>query len=292
MKVAERLKTHNQFSSHACIHFSLEFWLMAEPKLYQNLRQLPPELLDRFSSFLNSSLYKVRQDSRALWAALLPYYPQFDVADHHLFETALPRTEYNEGRVRILRSYLSSHLEQFLAIIELEKDQTLRSRLLRRSAERFKLPQLSKKIWQSNRTFEPWHPELDLEEFILLNEKLRLSVRHQNRSAKHDLQAVILPLDHFYITTRLKYLCGMVDPSIQTDEGPPSPALEEIKALYYALEDNVKGLSAMYFHLLHVLLGDQYNLHYFKLKALLSAHHADLEPNEAINLYTLSLIHI
>jgi hypothetical protein len=260
---------------------------MAIPKLYGNLARLPDKVLDRFTLYLQSPLHHTHRETTALWLALRPHHPTFEISDEALFASAFPEKKYDNARLRVLRSYLVEHLAQFLALSELDLDRPLSHRLVRRSARRYLLEHVDKAAWESQTDSFFGEPERAMEEYILSEDRLSLNVRQDNRGEQHDLHVVLKPLDIFYVTTRLKYLCAILDPTNRKVTVTEEAGLQEIIALYEALDLREQPLTTIYFHILKLFIGEEEEAHLPQFRALLKAHHAQIEAKERVCLYTL-----
>jgi hypothetical protein len=259
---------------------------MALPKLYMILRQLPEKVLDQFTRYLESPFHNTHGETVRLWQHLSPHHPNYEISDDAVFVQAFPERPYDNARLRVLRTYLMDHLEDFLVLQELGHNAIDRRRLLRNAAVRYGLGHLRKEAWDTIAGPVFFEPELALEEFVLRRDALQAAMLHQNRSLLHDLNFVLKPLDIFYVVQKLKYFCALAEPITNHDPLVQNPELGQVLALYAALDLHSQPLAAIYFHLLHLYLGPDKEAHTTELSKLLQLHHRSLDPKEMLNVYT------
>lgn len=259
---------------------------MALPKLYQNLQQIPEKILERFTQYLQSPFFHSHEETLELWMSLRLYSPHFEVSDKDLYCVAFPEKTYDNSRLRVLRSYLYNHLENFLQHLELEARQKDRNRLLRVAAFRYSLPQLNKAAWEPIGNPIYWEPEDAYDEFVLRRDRLRNEVKGANRHSILESK-VLEPLDSFYVIQRLKYLCVLAEPITNSDPIMLKPEIELVFDLYKQFELHQQPLAAIYFHLLRLYVAEDPNENLENLDKLLDKFREQLDPNEVINIYTI-----
>lgn len=258
---------------------------MSVPKLYQNLALIPPKDLERFTQFLHSPYHHLHAETRQLWKVLATHHPGFEVTDETLFDTAFPGKQYDNARLRVLRTYLFDLLEQFLAQEELQSNPRVQARLVRMANARLSLPNISGKYLSHKEEPQFQNTSQALEEFFLMEDELRTSIRSRNRGEKRDFPRIMHPLDVYYLSHKLRFFCVMTDPSAMQSGPHDIPGLEEMLALCEVLDLTREPLIAVYYHLLLMFLDRDREKNLQIFTRLLREHGSLLDSFEKGNCY-------
>lgn len=259
---------------------------MAIPKLYRILQQIPAKWIDSFGMWLESPLHHQHSEAKELWRVLRIYAPEYGVSDEVLFGEAFPKAAYDNARLRVLRNHLLVELESFMVWKELDGDEGLKDRLLRKISLRVKSFEMGKGAWEASEPPVIGDTGGALRSFLMAEQKLERAISYGTRYAEHDLDSVVDPLNTFYVITRLKYYCAQADPMTRLAPLERDGEMDLIFLLFASKGLEAEPLAAIYFHLLQLFLGEPPESHLPALKHLLAAHHGALDPFETLNLYT------
>lgn len=263
---------------------------MRLPKLYQNLKKLPAKVLTRFTKYLESPFFNQHSETLELWQALCRFAPDYAVDDETLFQAAFPEKKYDNARLRVLRTYLFEHLEAFLIQQELNEAQGLKHRLLRKAVSRYEIEFSSPAAWESQTSPPYFAAEEALSEFLLREDLFAHSIKTRNFDAARDKASVAIPLDVYYLTLRLKFLCAQINPNLRRGEKEETPAgLNSILSLVDELNLLHEPLIALYYHLLKIFQGQETEKNLALCRQTLASHGPQMDSVEQINGYAFLL---
>lgn len=233
-------------------------------------------------------------DLAPLVEAVQAGHPSFDMGDEVLWAKAYPGREFNDARLRILRSYLKNMLEDFIVSRELEEDVAgkqllLAKALLRReglpSAERL-LARVRRELPQPAMKLHTWEHAQLLEELTLdlAAQQLRVGPDYRWDTLLDQVRAVAL-------TKQLRLLAAIAG----TNGFQANKSAKVVLAQQEVLE-SVDGellhrepLAAIFFNLLQLLLGK--SVGHSPVLGLLATHAMEMSSVERLNIYGLLINH-
>jgi len=181
-------------------------------KLFSLLRHLSKLELKRLKGFITSGLGGPSGKSLELLGAITPFYPQFKdekLNKRWLHETLFPGTTFQEQNLRYSISDLYKQSIRFLGHWELSgKDSEImplvRTSLAARGADKpyESLGDPLAKEYEHGKELDSFR-----ESFVHLNQYLS----RQNRTDPEALLATAKQLDTFYVATKLKMLCELIN---------------------------------------------------------------------------------
>ena len=251
---------------------------------------LKPDELRRAAEFLQLPEVNRRADIRQLFQLLKKQqHRKFPQTDETLFRKIYPERPYHSADFRLLRTYLTRALEEYLIYRELSNDQNLRDRLLLTALRRRKLYRhLDSTLKKQDK--RPTLPGLDpvessLAGFYRERERATLIAR-TDRTADLNLQRVENALDRAVWAYKLRQACfsrsherivstryelSLIGEILQASARETDPAVAVYRSCYIAL-----------FH-------EPSEANFTSFRDLL-AHHTALFPHEELRaLYLLAL---
>jgi len=185
---------------------------MQKTKLVQLISKLKEAEIKAFDKFLQSPYFNNSPVIIRYWEQLKKYAPSFDTAQlsvEKLFKKIFPKEDFDEKKLRQLRSRLLKLLEEFLAIEQLKKDEfAYKKRVADAYFEKELKKEFEKKYYQLLKKLE--------NEDVLTDQELhqKLSLHHQLYfDANHvkgdllgkDLEECTILLDQYYTRQKLLY---------------------------------------------------------------------------------------
>lgn len=126
---------------------------MQQSKLIRQLKILSPAELKRLFQFLKSPFYNANPAMVKLYLLLRAHYPEFDskvLSKEKVFRKLFPDRTYDHQKLLNLMSDFMAILEQYLIVLQLEKDELEQKKLLLQSyLERPDCYEIfEKKVWE------------------------------------------------------------------------------------------------------------------------------------------------
>ncbi|MCB9234201.1 MAG: hypothetical protein H6581_21270 [Bacteroidia bacterium] len=262
---------------------------MEKSKLAARLQSLSGKEFKAFSLFVNSPYFSQHQETIDFFRVIEPHFPHFKITDEEVCHQLNPQNPPDLPRLRVLRTYLTALLDDFLGEQKYRRNDSLRRELTVQALtekglykEALKLVSLQK---QDSGALAPVDIQENYVEHRMWIALLDLRLRNGDRMADLHIQELLLSLDSYYWATRLKYLCTLVSQgslfSIEMPEGLISTTLE----LYARFGGEEMPLAAIYFHLLNLLLGESHALHYQQLRQLVDQFGGRIGRDEQVNFF-------
>ena len=205
-----------------------------------------------------------------------------------------PGEPYQDPRLRHLRSELMRLVEGFLAFNEMRKQNGVQQTHLLRALRRKKAASLYEFTWRkiSRKTSDAGAGnDLFLEQYLLQAEHNTWLEHRSQRSGETHLQATVDSLDTFYLFSKLKYSCTILNNRKVVDVDYENLLLEEILLhLRKRSYDHVPGIT-IYFQIYEMLTEPEVDTHYHVLKSLLEQYAPSFAKNEARDMYAFAMNH-
>ncbi|MFM2189863.1 MAG: hypothetical protein RL491_249 [Bacteroidota bacterium] len=257
-----------------------------ENKLFSLLRHLSKLEFKRLKGFIASGLGGPSGKSMELLEAITPFYPQFkdeNLNKGWLHETLFPKTSFQEQNLRYAISDLYKQTIRFLGHWELSgKDSEImplvRSSLAARGADKpyESLGDPLAKEYAHGKELDSFR-----ESFVHLNQYLS----RQNRTDPEALLATAKQLDTFYVATKLKMLCELIN-SQNVRSGEFNFLFQgEIESMSADGAFAGNPTIAIYSNILKTLAQPNEVHHFENLQELLVFHESDFEREELRDMY-------
>ena len=221
---------------------------------------------------------------------LLESNPSPEEVWNHLY----PDEPYQDLKLRHLRSELMRLVEGFLAYHEMRKRTGLQQSHLLRALRRKKAASLYDFTWRKvarRQLNSDAGNDLFLESYLLQAEHNTWLEHRSQRSGETHLQATVDSLDTFYLFSKLKYSCTILNNRKVVDVDYENLLLEEILIhLRKRSYDHVPGIT-IYFQIYEMLTEPAEDRHYNALKQLLEAHVGTFSKSEARDMYAFAMNH-
>lgn len=189
---------------------------LSDYKIFGILRHFQKSELKKLAAFIETGLGGPPGKSMELLNLIIPYHPQFSdsaLDKTYLFENLYPNQNYKEQQLRYALSDLFRISVRFLGHLELnngdsELNPYIRKALALRGADKTYLS-LPDPFEQSERTHSGsnMHHLAFREQYIHLN----LFLSRKNRTDPEALAKAARNLDAFYLSTKLKMLCELIN---------------------------------------------------------------------------------
>jgi tetratricopeptide (TPR) repeat protein len=225
------------------------------------------------------------------------YHPSLQVADETLFAATFPGQAYNNGRLRVLRTYFKHRLEAFIVLEELSRSQRLKDRLLIAALKRRDLPEMALKVLLEAKG-DVADPVMDLEAMehsLELDEgNLDLMVRLRHRFLPINWGAVMHQVEQIGLVKRLRLLSAMISARAirSSDLDWAHESIDDCLNAAAAMGTQLAPLGSIYFHLVSLLVGKNEVKHFESLKDILSRYGSDMPALERSNVFGLLVNHL
>lgn len=257
-----------------------------ENKLFSLLRHLTKLELKRLKVFIASGLGGPSGKSLELLEAITPFYPQFkdqNLNKGWLHESLFPSASFQEQNLRYAISDLYKQSIRFLGHWELSgKDYEIMP-LVRRSLAARGADKPYESLGDPFAKEYSHGKEMDSfrESFVHLNHYLS----RQNRTDPEALLATAQQLDNFYVATKLKMLCELINSQNVRSGEFQFLFQDEIGSM--AAEGSFSGnpAIAIYSNILKTLKYPSEILHFENLQELLVIHGGNFEREELRDMY-------
>jgi hypothetical protein len=271
---------------------------MLRTKFLEALRSLSAWELKRFDALVRSPFFNRNPRALALWAEVLRYEPDFQhsaLEQERLFPLVFPEQPYEPQRLRLEVSHLFSLLKVFLAFLEWEADpweQDLAA--LQQFAQRAQ----DRSFYALQNTLEKQLDQHERQDSAYFFARYRLAQVADFQAGKNylreynpHLQAKVDALDRFYLITKLRESCAMLNRQNIIDK---PYRLELVNTLIAWLGEQGEPfqnlpLVRLYFQVYLLLTEPKNEAHYWHFRELLDAFSPHIEANEALGLFKYAL---
>ncbi len=209
-----------------------------------------------------------------------------------VWSRVFPGESYNDLKLRHLRSELLRLVEGFLTDNELKKRNGLQASYLLRALRHRKASSLYEFTWRKISRKGPadriGNDQL-MEHYLLQAEHNSWLEQRSQRSGETHLQATVDSLDTFYLFSKLKYSCTILNNRQVVDVNYKNLLLEEILIhLRKRNYDHIPGI-AIYFRIYEMLTEPDDTTHFLELKKLLVRHSSGFTPSEGNEMYAFAM---
>jgi hypothetical protein len=266
---------------------------MIENKLFSLLKTLNIEEFHWFEKYVKSSFFNHKTDVIKLIESLKKYHPTYlskNLTEEKLYQKVYPTEKYENKQLRYLMSDTSKLLEEFLAYIEYENESAYKTSLLLRSLNKRNLDKyfISKQKMEGEKIVSQKDAAFYFQQHIL-NATTHSFVRKvQNRGIDESLQNMNDNLDRYYLSTKLKYCCEILNRQNILSSTYEISMLDEILLhLNKKPYEHIPAIS-IYYNILLTLTDSENEIHFFELKKTLTQNHSSFSKNELRDMYAFA----
>lgn len=263
--------------------------------MYSHLSSLSKGEFRRFQEFVGSPIVTRHKETLQFFKALEGYFPAFEVSDEDLFKKAFPNKPYKNARIRVLRTYLLEHFREFVIWNELKSREDLKKRLLIRGMDERGLRMNGRKLLDQAWKEHGEDPRINLDRYFhalkLRELDVDLSIKEGNQNPKAVMEEFLDDLDTYYLTSRLRVLCGISNLSQARSAGNDHDIYQMTLEFSDQVKLDNKPLVGLYSHLLRMLLGEDTQSQFLHLREIVREHGPWLERTEQQNVYGLLINH-
>ncbi len=268
---------------------------MTENKLFSLLKTLSGEEFHWFERYVKSSFFNKRKDLVVLVEIIKKYHPSYDsrnLIEESLFKKIYPKEKYDNKKLRYVLSDTSKLLEEFLIYTELEKESTYKTTLLLRSYNKRNLDKyfLSKqKSEEENlKTIELKDADFYFHQHLINASIHSFNSKIKNREIDESLQMMSDNLDWYYLSTKLKYCCEILNRqnviAVEYDISMLNEVLLHLEKKSY---EHIPAI-AIYYQILLTLTDGENEKHFFALKETLDQNHGIFTKVELRDMYAFA----
>lgn len=197
---------------------------------------------------------------------------------------------FNEQQVYDHISFLMRLLEDFLAYLEYEEDTVGQKRYLLKSLTDRSLKDHFKRTARKVDNFQGRRNIRDdsfyFDNYLIAKEANRFYSKQYKRGFDDSLIGIVENLDIFYLVSKLKYSCDMLNRKNILNVAYESQMMPEVQQY---LQENPEYLKIpsinIYYQIYMMLVESENEVHYQNLVSLLDEHSETLKKEEALGLY-------
>ena len=252
---------------------------MQKTKLVEIIQALDDKEVKRFDDYVKSPFFNKNEKVIALLKFIRKYYPDFEnnrFTKENAYKAIFGnREKYNVQKLRNLMSQLAKLLETYLVQIDRETSDVQYDELLLTAFDRRYIDkQFAQKYQEVKKQAEKTKEKAaSYYYFIHRIEDVAFdhSIRRNNRLVETNMEEAVNNLDYFYLASKLRYCCGMLNSQIVITAQHNIQLFEQI--LDYLQTHSFEHIPSihLYYRLL-LLLKDEKDEYYEELKVLLGKH--------------------
>lgn len=265
---------------------------MYKSKMIEMLRHFGPRDFSRFGDYLASPYFNKDVKLQHFYAWLRKAAPSFTAAridKQRILARGIPGLVLNEKKLGYLMSDMVRHIESY---IRLSKDDDTSTEAWCRLLSTYN-------AWENDKLFDqalreaqrmldafPWrYAPYFYKEFLLESEINAYFDRQKKRAYDESLQKASDYLDLFYLATKLKFSCELINRQKLVNADYRVRLLGEITS--HLRENSYAEYPSVtiYYQILMTFLGNEDIAHFTQLKRLLDEHSLKFPPEEARDMY-------
>lgn len=269
---------------------------MIKSKLIDLLRTFSPKQSNRFKAFLSSPYFNIKDDLESFYSAILEFAPSFEdpnLSKAHIFELTFPKTKYDEKKMGYLMADLNKMAGEFL-VHEAIKNDPIKADLeeleFYAKSENIKAFNLKSKGLE---TFLDKNEKRDsnffLQQFRLQDIKNRFSGKNEKLNALESFDSATHFLDQFYLGSKLRYACAMLNSQEWELSNFELGFWTEIIQYLEKSESELTPFVEIYFCIFKCLTNREDDKQFHRLLSLLAQHHHTFGEGEIKELYTYAI---
>ena len=224
-------------------------------KISTYLGSLTSNQLRKLSLFIHSPYHCSHHPTQHLFN-LLSRPPM--LSDPQLYARIYPESDYDNGRLRVLRANLVKLVKKFLVIEQIEQDKVRQNMILLEALESHQLYAEQERVIENGlkEIGEAWSISSAYTSATLLKAKFDLFLKIGNRSSSLPFAQLFDSMDTAYLSDRLKYLCSLASGK---EIIPLNDSLEQKSHWTHLLSENIKQQQPIVqiYHQIFLLFSDQ-----------------------------------
>ncbi len=265
---------------------------MYKSKMIQMLKHFSTKELTRFGEYLESPFFNKDEQLSVFYQYVKKYAPDFEsrqIEKDRILQKGIPGIDINEKKLGYLMSDIVEHIEGFIRYNQHMAD----------DMEGYVHLLNMYNSWEADKFFEQTLREarttLDADPFrnapyfykafLLQSELNTFFDRQKKRAYDASLQEAANYLDLFYLSTKLKYSCELINRQKLVASDYTLRLLKEISDhLRDQSYDDYPSIG-IYYQILMTFVEGENEVHFEKLKLLLNEHTEKFPHNEARDMY-------
>ncbi|MBL4716478.1 MAG: hypothetical protein COC01_03510 [Bacteroidetes bacterium] len=268
---------------------------MQNSKLINVISTFSTKEIRRFDEYLNSSYFNKNELVAKLYEFCRADYPKFRPSKtdrRDAFSYVFPNETFSEQKLRYVMTDLVKLLEDYLSLTQYEKKPIRQKQnLLRELSERNlnKYFQSSLDIAQSMRSKNTYRDAAYFyDQYALESESYIFQVRNFQRNNDESLQNSVENLDLFYLATKLRSCCELMNRKNVFADDYQILFLDEILVHLKNNEYNDFPAISIYYQILMTLVESDDESHFSLLKDLLNDNADKFSMDEARDMYAFA----
>lgn len=256
------------------------------------LKHFSTKELTRFGEYLDSPFFNKDEQLSVFYQYLRKFAPEFEsrsLEKERILEKGIPGLELNEKRLGYLMSDIVDHIEDFIRYNKHMADDMEGYVHLLNQYNSWEADKFFEQTLREARTTldsEPYRNAPHYFQAYLLQSELNAYFdRQKKRAYDASLQEAANYLDLFYLSTKLKYSCELINRQKLVASDYTVRLLKEITAHLKETAYDDHPSIAIYFQVLMTFIEGENEVHFEKLRVLLNEHTEKFPPSEARDMY-------
>ncbi len=268
---------------------------MQSTKLVRILSTFSPKELKGFRKYISTPYFNEQDRLVQLFNIVEEcfFVVRSQPSKEFIWQQLFPQKKFNDALLRKLLSDLSKLAEEFLVWQGLQERPVEQANLLLSELNKRKLAKDFNKVMRTIRDFHEDQSYRDDQYYFnahLIDSELNRFVALQGKRTKDvSLQSAARNLDHYYLITKLRYCCDLLNYKNVIDIEYELLFMEEI--LKYLKDHDFREVPAIaiYYHILMLLRNENDEQHFETLTNLLEVHDGLFTLEERRGMYTYAL---
>ena len=267
---------------------------MERSKLVKILKTLTAKEMRQFREYVHCPVHNKHKQLKRLIDLIAEAYPNFNsgrLSKKVIYHKLFPHNTYNEQRLFDLMSYLVSLSEEYLAFSQYQRNRNEQRIYLLKAYREKGLDKLFYR--EMNRLQEKLEDHVTKDEdffyhrFLIENEADQFFISREKRMQDVSLQQKVDNLDRFYVSSKLKHCCDMVNRKNVVAAQFEFKMLGELMEYLQNNREEFKDCPpvAVYYQILKTLMEENDEKHYYILKETLDHNIRYFSPDEAIAIF-------
>jgi len=269
---------------------------MENSKLIQILRTLSSIEIRKFSEFVQSPYFNKNKNVIDLMQILHKQHPKYSAkqaSKQNIHKLMFKGKVFDEKDLRYPMSDLTKLLEEFLTIAELNDHVVLKKHFQLKAFNRRNLekqfPSLMKDAFKEIEKDKFRDTDYYFRKFLLEEDAFEFTFKHFNHAHKNNLQQVVENLDVFYLATKLKYCCEIINNRNTFKFDQDTLMLDEILNFLKKNSYEHIPLISIYHKILLTLIESEDEQHFTDLRDLLTKFSTSFPVEEQHTMFVYAL---
>ena len=268
---------------------------MTNNKTIDVIKTFTLKRINALDRFLRSPYFNKRQDIVQLYAYLKDQHPTFKTANiskEKLFKAAFGNKNFDSKKLSYLLTDLQFLIDRFLLVEQHGNDFNENLKLMKFYGNEVLAKDYRRALKQAARAIDKYpfrDAELYYRKYLLEAEKNLSFNRQLKRTMDHSIQNAIDNLDIFYLATKLKYSCEILNRQNVIATEYQIKLVDELQNYLTAFPFEEHPVVHIYYTILLSLKDVTNTNHFEKLLELLAVHAHEFAKNDAKEMYTYAL---